>query len=49
MNLYAGDKAGITPLRLRLFNLGEPIPLFSSLPMLERMGVTKCLKNLTTR
>ncbi len=45
MNLYAGDKAGITPLRLRVFHSGEPIPLSSSLPMLERMDV-KVLEEL---
>ncbi|MBV8899673.1 MAG: NAD-glutamate dehydrogenase, partial [Verrucomicrobia bacterium] len=39
MNLYAGDEAGATPLRLKLFHSGEPVPLSLSLPMLERMGV----------
>ena len=39
MNLYAGDRAGATPLRLKLFHSAEPIPLSTSLPMLEHMGV----------
>jgi glutamate dehydrogenase len=39
MSLYAGDQSSATPLRLRIFHLGEPVPLSSSLPMLEHMGV----------
>jgi len=39
MNLYAGDQASATPLRLKVFHSGQPIPLSSSLPMLEHMGV----------
>ena len=38
-DLYAADSDGVTPLHLKVFNLGNPIPLSSSLPMLERMGV----------
>ena len=38
INLYAGDKASATPLRLKVFHSGGPIPLFLSLPMLEHMG-----------
>jgi glutamate dehydrogenase len=45
MNLYAGDKTSATTLRLRVFHLGEPVPLSSSLPMLEHMGV-KVLEEL---
>jgi glutamate dehydrogenase len=45
MNLYADDKAGVTPLRLRVFRSGGPVPLSSSLPMLEHMGV-KVLEEL---
>jgi glutamate dehydrogenase len=45
MNLYAGNELSATPLRLRVFHLGEPIPLSSSLPMLEHMGV-KVLEEL---
>ncbi len=45
MNLYAGDRASATPLRLKAFHSGEPIPLSSSLPMLEHMGV-KVLEEL---
>jgi len=40
MNLYAGDAMSDTALRLRVFNSGEPVPLSSSLPMLEHMGAT---------
>ena len=43
MNLYAGESA--TPLRLEVFHSGEPIPLSSSLPMLEHMAV-KVLEQL---
>jgi glutamate dehydrogenase len=39
MNLYAGDQTSATPLRLKVFHATEPIPLSSSLPMLEHMGV----------
>ena len=45
MNLYSGDKASATPLRLRVFHLGGSIPLSLSLPMLEHMGV-KVLEEL---
>jgi glutamate dehydrogenase len=45
MNLYAGDKLSATPLRLKVFHSAEPIPLSSSLPMLEHMGV-KVLEQL---
>jgi len=45
LNLYAGDPASASPLRLKVFHLGEPIPLSSSLPMLEHMGV-KVLEQL---
>ena len=45
MNLFAGDKLSATPLRLKVFHSGEPIPLSSSLPMLEHMGV-KVLEQL---
>jgi glutamate dehydrogenase len=45
MNLYAGDQASATPLRLEVFHWGEFIPLSSSLPMLEHMGV-KVLEQL---
>jgi glutamate dehydrogenase len=45
MNLYASNELSATPLRLRVFHLGEPIPLSSSLPMLEHMGV-KVLEEL---
>src|ERR1700736_5757053 len=39
VNLYAGHELSATPLHLRVFRLAEPIPLSSSLPMLEHMGV----------
>jgi len=39
MDLYAGNQASATPLRLKIFHSAEPIPLSSSLPMLEHMGV----------
>ena len=39
MDLYAADSHSVTPLHLKVFHLGNPIPLSSSLPMLERMGV----------
>lgn len=45
MNLYAGDPASATPLRLKVFHSGGPIPLSLSLPMLEHMGV-KVLEEL---
>ena len=45
MNLYAGDQASATPLRLKVFRSGEPVLLSSSLPMLEHMGV-KVLEQL---
>ena len=45
MNLYAGDPLSVTPLRLRVFHSGEPVPLSSSLPMLEHMGA-KVLEEL---
>ena len=45
MNLYAGDQASATPLRLKVFHSGEPVLLSSSLPMLEHMGV-KVLEQL---
>jgi glutamate dehydrogenase len=45
MDLYAGDRTSATPLRLKVFHSGEPIPLSSSLPMLEHMGV-KVLEQL---
>jgi glutamate dehydrogenase len=45
LHLYAGDEGSATPLRLRVFNSAEPIPLSSSLPMLEHMGV-KVLEEL---
>ncbi len=45
MNLYAGNQGSATPLRLKVFHSGEPIPLSSSLPMLEHMGV-KVLEQL---
>ncbi len=45
MNLYAGHHESSTPLRLKVFHLGEPIPLSLSLPMLEHMGV-KVLEEL---
>jgi glutamate dehydrogenase len=45
MNLYAGDQTSAAPLRLKVFHSGEPIPLSSSLPMLEHMGV-KVLEQL---
>jgi glutamate dehydrogenase len=45
MDLYVGDKASATPLHLKVFLLGEPVPLSSSLPMLEHMGV-KVLEEL---
>jgi glutamate dehydrogenase len=38
-DLYAADSDSVTPLHLKVFHLGNPIPLSSSLPMLERMGV----------
>jgi glutamate dehydrogenase len=38
-DLYAADSHSVTPLHLKVFHLGNPIPLSSSLPMLERMGV----------
>ena len=44
-NLYAGEKASATPLRLEVFLLGQPVPLSLSLPMLEHMGV-KVLEEL---
>lgn len=45
MNLYAGAKGSATPLRLKVFHSGEPVPLSASLPMLEHMGV-KVLEQL---
>jgi glutamate dehydrogenase len=39
MDLYAGDSATATPLRLKVFHLRQPIPISLSLPMLEHMGV----------
>jgi glutamate dehydrogenase len=45
LNLYAGDKASATRLRLKVFHSGEPVPLSLSLPMLEHMGV-KVLEEL---
>jgi glutamate dehydrogenase len=45
MNLYTGDQTSSPPLRLKVFHSGEPIPLSSSLPMLEHMGV-KVLEQL---
>jgi glutamate dehydrogenase len=39
IDLYAADSHSVTPLHLKVFHLGNPIPLSSSLPMLERMGV----------
>ncbi len=45
MNLYTGDESSATPLRLRVFQSAEPVPLSSSLPMLEHMGV-KVLEEL---
>jgi glutamate dehydrogenase len=39
MNLYAGEKASATPLRLEVFLSGQSVPLSLSLPMLEHMGV----------
>jgi glutamate dehydrogenase len=39
MDLYAADSHSVTPLHLKVFHLEKPIPLSSSLPMLERMGV----------
>jgi len=44
-NLYVGEEQSSTPLRLRALHLAEPIPLSSSLPMLEHMGV-KVLEEL---
>jgi glutamate dehydrogenase len=44
-NLYVGEGQSSTPLRLRSLHLAEPIPLSSSLPMLEHMGV-KVLEEL---
>ena len=45
MNLYARDIGAAAPLRLKVFHSGEPVPLSSSLPMLEYMGV-KVLEQL---
>jgi glutamate dehydrogenase len=45
MTLYLGDELSATPLRLRVFNASEPIPLSLSLPMLEHMGA-KVLEEL---
>jgi glutamate dehydrogenase len=39
LDLYAADSHSVSPLHLKVFHLGNPIPLSSSLPMLERMGV----------
>ncbi len=39
LQLYRPLEAPADNLRFRLFRFGEPIPLFESLPMLERMGV----------
>ncbi|HVK56605.1 MAG TPA: NAD-glutamate dehydrogenase [Burkholderiales bacterium] len=39
LSLYRPLEASADSLRLRLFRLGEPVPLSGSLPMLERMGV----------
>jgi glutamate dehydrogenase len=39
LDLYAADSHSDAPLHLKVFHLGNPIPLSSSLPMLERMGV----------
>jgi len=44
-NLYVGQELSSTPLRLRTLHLAESIPLSSSLPMLEHMGV-KVLEEL---
>jgi glutamate dehydrogenase len=43
--LYVGEEPSSTPLRMRALHLAEPIPLSSSLPMLEHMGV-KVLEEL---
>ncbi|MCF8199295.1 MAG: NAD-glutamate dehydrogenase [Sulfuritalea sp.] len=40
MRLYRPVEAGNESLRLRVYRLGEPIPLSASLPMLENMGVS---------
>jgi glutamate dehydrogenase len=45
VNLHAGDASSATPLRLRAFHLGGPVPLSSSLPMLEHMDA-KVLEEL---
>src|SRR5260370_173897 len=45
MYLYAGDMLSRTPLRLKVFHSAVAIPLSSSLPMLEHMGV-KVLEQL---
>src|SRR5271157_3450516 len=45
MNLYTGHESSATPLRLRVFHSAERVPLSSSLPMLEHMGV-KVLEEL---
>jgi glutamate dehydrogenase len=45
MNLFADDTGHETPLRLKVYHSGEPVPLSSSLPMLEHMGV-KVLEQL---
>ena len=39
LSLYRPLEAPADTVRLRLFHLGQPIPLSGSLPMLERMGV----------
>jgi glutamate dehydrogenase len=40
MNLYRAPGAASAQLRFKLYQLGAPITLSESLPMLERMGVT---------
>ena len=45
MNLYAGNEQSTAPLRLRVFHRNEPVPLSSTLRMLEHMGV-KVLEQL---
>jgi glutamate dehydrogenase len=39
MALYAAEPHSTTSLHLKVFHLEKPIPLWTSLPMLERMGV----------
>ena len=40
MRLYRPVEADSQALRLRVYRLGEPVPLSGSLPMLENMGVS---------